>query len=84
MGDGEPCAGADVWAAVVAEVLGFEHDEALTLRQAGAGLNACSKGVSLKRGKSQPSSNGCARLGYNRERVLAGVGELIRTACKKA
>jgi hypothetical protein len=36
-----------LWAAVVAEVLGFEHDEALTLGRAVAGLNAFSKGVSL-------------------------------------
>jgi len=35
------------WAAVVAEVLGFEHDEALSLGRAVAGLNAYSKGVSL-------------------------------------
>jgi hypothetical protein len=34
-------------AAVVAEVLGFEHDETLTLGRAVAGLNAYSKGVSL-------------------------------------
>jgi len=34
-------------AAVVAEVLGFDHDEALTLGRAVAGLNAYSKGVSL-------------------------------------
>ena len=34
-------------AAVVAEVLGFEHDEALTLSRTVAGLNAYSKGVSL-------------------------------------
>jgi hypothetical protein len=36
-----------LWATVVAEVLGFEHDEALTLGRAVAGLNAYSKGVSL-------------------------------------
>jgi hypothetical protein len=36
-----------LWAVVVAEVLGFDHDEALTLRRAVAGLNAYSKGVSL-------------------------------------
>ena len=35
-----------LWAAVVAETLGFEHDEALTLGRAVAGLNAYSKGVS--------------------------------------
>ena len=36
-----------LWAAVVAERLGFRHDEALTLGRAVAGLNAYSKGVSL-------------------------------------
>jgi hypothetical protein len=38
---------------VVAEVLGFEHDEALTLGRAVAGLNPYSKGVSL--GLFQPN-----------------------------
>ena len=42
-----------LWAAVVAEVLGFEHDEALTLGRAVTGLNAYSKGVSL--GLFQPT-----------------------------
>ena len=42
-----------LWAAVVAGVLGFEHDEALTLGRGVAGLNAYSKGVSL--GLFQPS-----------------------------
>jgi hypothetical protein len=36
-----------LWGAVVAERLGFDHDEALTLGKAVAGLNAYSKGVSL-------------------------------------
>ena len=36
-----------LWAAIVAERLGFKHDEALTLGRAVAGLNAYSKGVSL-------------------------------------
>jgi hypothetical protein len=36
-----------LWAAVMAEVLGFEHTEALTLGRAVAGLSAYSKGVSL-------------------------------------
>ena len=40
-------------ATVVAEALGFEHDEALTLGRAVAGLNAYSKGVSL--GLFQPT-----------------------------
>jgi hypothetical protein len=36
-----------LWAAVVAERLGFDRDEALTLGRAVAGLNAYSKGVRL-------------------------------------
>jgi hypothetical protein len=36
-----------LWAAVVAERLGFTHDEALTLGRAVAGLNAYSKGTAL-------------------------------------
>jgi len=32
-----------LWAAVVAEFLGFEHDETLTLGREMAGLNACVK-----------------------------------------
>lgn len=42
-----------LWAAVVAERLGFEWDEALTLGRAVAGLNAYSKGVRL--GLFQPT-----------------------------
>jgi hypothetical protein len=34
-----------LWAAVVAERLGFDHDEAVILGKAVAGLNAYSKGV---------------------------------------
>jgi hypothetical protein len=36
-----------LWAAVVAQRLGFEEDEALTLGKAGAGLNAQAKGRRL-------------------------------------
>ena len=36
-----------LWAAVVAECLGFDHDEALTLGKAVAGLTAQSKGQRL-------------------------------------
>ena len=36
-----------LWAAVVAEWLGFDRDAALTLGQAVAGLSAYAKGVSL-------------------------------------
>jgi hypothetical protein len=42
-----------LWAAVVAERLGFDHDEALTLGRAVAGLNAYAKGQRL--GIFQPS-----------------------------
>jgi hypothetical protein len=42
-----------LWAAVVAEILGFNYDEALTLGRAVAGLNAYSKGVAL--GLFQPT-----------------------------
>jgi hypothetical protein len=43
-----------VWAAVVAEVLGFEHGEALRLGRAVAGLNAYLNEISL--GLFQPTS----------------------------
>ena len=44
-----------LWAVVVAERLGFDHDEALTLGRAVAGLNAYSKGKSL--GLFKPSTD---------------------------
>jgi len=40
-----------LWAAIVAERLGFDRDEALTLVRAVAGLNAYSKGVRLSGGE---------------------------------
>lgn len=43
-----------LWAAVVAERLGFDHDEALTLGRAVAGLNAYTKGASLGLFKPTP------------------------------
>jgi hypothetical protein len=43
-----------LWAAVVAERLGFDREEALTLGRAVAGLNAYSKGVSLGLFKPTP------------------------------
>lgn len=43
-----------LWATVVAERLGFDHDEALTLGRAVAGLNAYAKGKRL--GLFKPSS----------------------------
>lgn len=45
-----------LWAAVVAERLGFDRDEALTLGRAVAGLNAYAKGVKL--GLFQPTPQG--------------------------
>jgi hypothetical protein len=42
-----------LWAAVVAEILGFDYGEALALGRAVAGLNAYSKGVAL--GLFQPT-----------------------------
>lgn len=45
-----------LWAAVVAERLGFHWDEALTLGKALAGLNAYSKGVSLGLFEPAPES----------------------------
>src|ERR1035437_10673804 len=43
-----------LWAAVVAERLGFDHREALTLGRAVAGLNAYSKGKALGLFKPTP------------------------------
>jgi hypothetical protein len=56
-----------LWAAVVAERLGFDHDEALTLGRAVAGLNAYSKGVAL--GIIQPST---AEVTARQERAREG------------
>ncbi len=53
MGDGERAPVLTPWASVVAKVLGFEHDEALTIGRAVAGLNAYLKRVFL--GLFQPT-----------------------------
>jgi hypothetical protein len=50
-----------LWAAVVAERLGFGHDEALTLGRAVAGLNAYSKGKALGLFKPTPADIRAAR-----------------------
>ena len=55
-----------LWAAVVAKVLGFEQDEALTLGRAVAGLNAYSKGFpwgssSRLRRRSKNSGGRCVK-----------------------
>ena len=59
-----------LWAAVVAERLGFDHDEALTLGKAVAGLTAQSKGQRL--GIFTPSPEAVRRQRAERARA-AGV-----------
>jgi hypothetical protein len=56
-----------LWAAVVAEQLGFDHDEALTLGRSVAGLNAYSKGKAL--GLFKPAPEDVRR---ERERLAHG------------
>jgi hypothetical protein len=56
-----------LWAAVVAEGLGFERDEALALGRAVAGLNAYAKGASL--GLFQPSQKS---LDQHRKKLKTG------------
>jgi hypothetical protein len=56
-----------LWAAVVAERLGFDHAEALTLGKAVAGLNAYAKGVRL--GIYQPTP---ASVKEERKRLAEG------------
>ena len=56
-----------LWAAVVAERLGFDRDEALTLGRAVAGLSAHAKGVAL--GLFQPAPK---ELNERRGRLQAG------------
>ena len=54
-----------LWASVVAERLGFKHDEALSLGKALAGLNAQSKGQRL--GIFKPSPKELKRCGNRNE-----------------
>jgi hypothetical protein len=56
-----------LWAAVVAERLGFDRDEALTMGRVVAGLNAYAKGKSL--GKFKPVA---ADIRRERQRAVAG------------
>jgi hypothetical protein len=60
-----------LWAAVVAEVLGFEHDEAPTLGRAIAGLNAYSKGVSLNLFQPTPGEVKEQRRKMRKEETVA-------------
>lgn len=59
-----------LWAAVVAQRLGFDRDEALTLGRAVAGLNAYAKGKSLGIFKPAPEE-------VRRERQRAAHGETL-------
>jgi hypothetical protein len=67
-----------LWAAVVAERLGFGHDEALTLGRAVAGLNAYSKGKSLGLFKPTPGDLRAKRERKAREAGVFRVGLLHR------
>jgi hypothetical protein len=73
-----------LWAAVVAERLGFLRDEALTLGRAVAGVNAYSKGVSLGLFRPSPKSVQDRRKRLMRGRrlkvdVLRRVVPVVRT-----
>lgn len=59
-----------LWAAVVAERLGFDWQEALTLGRAVAGLNAYSKGVRLGLYKPTPETERERRRKAQRGRTL--------------
>ena len=61
-----------LWAAVMAEALGFEHDEALSLRRAVAGLNAYFKGVSLGLFQPTPKEVQEQRRKMRKEETLTG------------
>jgi hypothetical protein len=60
-----------LWATVVAEMLGFEYDEALTLGRAVAGVNAYSKGVALGLFQSTPRGVREQRQKLRRDKVVA-------------
>ena len=59
-----------LWAAVVAGRLGFDEDEALTIGQAVAGLNAYAKGVRLGIYTPEPESLKEQRKKLERQNVL--------------
>ena len=67
-----------LWAAVVAERVGFEHDEALTLGRAVAGLNAYSKGKSLGLFRPTPAEVRAKREQKARKAGVFRVGLLHR------
>jgi len=59
-----------LWATVVAEMLGFDYDEALTLGRAVAGLNAYSKGVSLGLFQPTPKAVRKRRQKFRKDEVV--------------
>jgi hypothetical protein len=67
-----------LWAAVVAEVLGFEHNEALTLGRAVVGLNAYSKGIAL--GLFQPTPKAVREQRQKLRRDEAVIVDLLHRA----
>ena len=68
-----------LWAAIVAERLGFTHDEALTLGRAVAGLNAYSKGNALGIFKPTPKDVRAKREAKRKSKELLQV-ELLHRA----
>ncbi len=62
-----------LWATIVAERLGFEHAEALTLGRAVAGMNAYSKGKSLGLFRPTPES---VRAERRRKAKTVGIFEV--------
>ena len=58
------------WAAVVAEILGFDDDEALTPGRAVAGLNVYSKGVAVEE-ISASKAMVCPMISTKRKELLA-------------
>jgi hypothetical protein len=66
-----------LWAAVVAERLGYDHDAALTFGKAVAGPNAQAKARRL--GIVKPATEGAKKRGF-RQRGAAGGGERMRLA----
>jgi hypothetical protein len=69
-----------LWAAIVAERLGFTHDEALTLGRAVAGLNAYSKGTALGIFKPTPKDVHAKREAKAKAKQVLQVELLHRAA----
>lgn len=71
-----------LWAAIVAERLGYDHDAALTLGRAVAGLNAQSKGQSLgifHAREGQPSEGAVRPQEPERVPLLGRAVEVVHT-----